>query len=186
MIETLKQKRTGIMALSLAGIILCAAGIVTLAVLLSKTGELVNTFEPGNVTTEVREEFEPTETATVFRKEPVVANTGKNACYVRVRVTASPEEQLEIGGWDRQNWTEKEDGYYYYNKALESGESTTPLFKEVSVKKEYEETIEGFEVNVYQEAVQAKMNAADGSSTTDAAQIWEAYEANVIPESFKN
>ena len=111
MIEMLKQKRTGIMALSLAGIILCAAGIVTLAVLLSKTGELVNTFEPGNVTTEVREEFEPTETATVFRKEPVVANTGKNACYVRVRVTASPEEQLEIGGWDRQNWTEKEDGY---------------------------------------------------------------------------
>lgn len=186
MIEMLKQKRTKIMLLCLAGIALCASGIATLAVLLSGTGKLVNTFEPGNVTTEVREEFEPTETACVFRKEPVIANTGKNACYVRVRVTASPEEQLEISGWDTQNWTKKEDGYYYYNKVLESGASTTPLFKEVSVKEEYVDTIEGFEVNVYQEAVQAKMNAADGSSTTDVAQIWAAYEANVIPESFKN
>lgn len=182
--EIMKTKRVKALLLSLIGILVCSTGIVTLAVLLSKTDQLENTFQLGNITTEIEEEFEETDVPTTFTKTPAVINTGANDCLVRVRVTVSPEEQLDVSGWDLQNWTQKGE-YYYYNGVLKSGEKTTPLFTTVSVKEEYVDTIEGFEVNVYQEAVQTKMNAMDGSSTTDPDRIWAAYEANEIPESFK-
>lgn len=188
--EVTKSRKIKLILLSVTGILICATGLVTLAMLLSKTDKLTNTFELGNVTTEIEEQFEKTDIATTFKKEPVVINTGENDCYVRVRVNASPEEALNITGWDNENW-EKIGDYYYYKHVLKAadgkgsaGEKTTPLFREVSVKEEYIDTIEGFEVTVYQEAVQAKMNARDGSSTTDAQKIWDAYETNEIPESF--
>lgn len=182
--EIMKTKRAKAALLSLIGILACATGIVTLAVLLSRTDQLENTFQLGSITTEIEEEFEGTEVPTTFTKTPAVINTGTNDCYVRVRVTASPQEQLELDGWDLQNWTKKGE-YYYYNEILKSGEKTTPLFTTVSVKEEYVDTMEGFEVNVYQEAVQTKLNAADGSNTTDPGQIWAAYEKNEIPKSFE-
>lgn len=189
--EIFRSKRTKVALLSLVAVLICSTGLATLALLSSKTDTLTNTFELGDVTTEIVEDvFEPTEVATVFKKEPYVKNTGDNDCYVRVRVTVSPEEQLDIN-WNTTDWTYK-DGYYYYNKVLKAdsneageGESTSPLFTTVSVKDEYVDTIEGFEVTVYQEAVQAEMNAADGSSTTDMMTIWAAYESNTIPASFK-
>lgn len=163
---------------------------VTLAYLTSQTGEIKNTFSLGNVTTEIEEDFEPTDVATVFAKTPVVVNTGKNDCYIRVRVTCSPENALEIGGWDLENWTKGSDGYYYYNKVVkasdtETKDKTTPLFQTVTIRKEYADSIEDFEVTVSQEAVQAEMIAEDGSSTTDAAKIWAAYEAGGVPKSFQ-
>lgn len=191
--EVIKSKKTKLILLSIIGILVCATGLVTLAMLLSRTNQLTNTFELGNVTTEIEENFEKTDVATTFKKEPVVKNIGENDCYVRVRVTVSPEGQLNILGWDTENWTEK-DGYYYYKHVLKGdpdgdgtkeGDSTTALFTTVAVKDEYKDTIDGFEVTVYQEAVQSKMNARDGSSTSDAMTIWEAYEANAIPDSFK-
>ena len=185
--EVIKSKKIKLILLSIIGILVCATGLVTLAMLLSRTNQLTNTFELGNVTTEIDENFEKTDVATTFKKEPVVKNTGKNACYVRVRVSASPESALSIMGWnlgsDEGQWTDGKDGYYYYNSELKPGETTaTPLFEKVEV---IDTTIEGFEVTVYQEAVQSKMNARDGSSTSDAMTIWKAYESNAIPDSFK-
>lgn len=197
--ELLQRKRTKVALLSLTAVFLCATGLVTLAILTSRTQKITNTFELGNVTTEIQEDFEKTDVDTVFKKEPVVTNTGENDCYVRARVTVSPQGQLDITGWDTTNWVYNEaDGFYYYQKVLkagadkaapeqdEAGDSTTALFTTVSVKEDYVSTIEGFEVTVYQEAVQAKMNAADGSSTTDMMTIWAAYEANQIPATFKS
>lgn len=188
--EILKSKRTKIALLSLVAVLVGATGLGTLALLTVRTEPLTNTFEIGNVRTEIEEVFEQTEVATEFKKEPRVVNTGANDCYVRVRVSISPEEQVEIpdDAWDKINWSKQveEDGdvYYYYVNALKSGEKTTPLFTTVSVKEEYIDTIESFEVTVYQEAVQASMSAADGSSTNDAAVIWAAYESNMIPATF--
>lgn len=190
--EFLKMKKTQVLLLSLLVILACSSGLVTLAIFKSKTDVLTNQFDIGNVTTEIEETFEKTSTATEFKKEPVVTNTGKNDCYVRVRVNASPEEQLNITGWDTTNWVYNEkDGFYYYQKALKapegetSGERTTALFNMVSVKEDYVDTIEGFEVNVYQEAVQAKMSAKDGSTTTDMETIWGVYDSGIVPESFE-
>lgn len=177
----LKSKRAIVTLLSLVAVIIGSNVLATMALLSKETGTLENTFELGNVTTKVEETFEPTDVATVFRKEPVVVNTGANDCYVRMRVNASPEEQLEITGWD-SNWTyNTNDGFYYYIPVLKVGERTTPLFTTVSVKEEYISTIEGFEVTVYQEAVQATLNARDGSTTADAATIWAVYDGMEVP-----
>lgn len=191
--ELFKTKRTKVALLSLAAVLVCATGLSTLALLTKKTEQLENTFKLGNVTTEIEEKFEETDVATVFTKEPVVTNTGENDCYVRVRVTASPAEQLDITGWDTTNWVyNEEDGFYYYQKVLKAAGAgvnaddtkTSALFTTVSVKEDYVNTIEGFEVTVYQEAVQAEMNAADGTSTSDMMTIWAAYDANEIPATF--
>lgn len=190
--EFLKMKRTKVMLLSVIMILVCSTGLTTLALLKSKTEPLTNEFSIGNVTTEIEEKFEKTSESTVFKKEPVVTNTGKNDCYVRVRVSASPQEQLDITGWDTTNWKyNASDDFYYYQKALKApkgevpGESTTALFTTVSVKADYVDTIEGFDVFVYQEAVQAKMSAKDGSTTTDMSTIWSVYDSNEVPETFK-
>lgn len=188
--KILKSKRTIVMLLSLMAVMVCSVGM-TMALLSATTGQLTNTFELGNVTTEVKEEFKQA-SAYVFDKTPRVVNTGENDCYVRVRVTMSPKEQLEISGWDTTNWVYNEtDGYYYYQHVLKAdpaggsnGDTTTNLFTTVKVKEEYQATIESFEVTVYQEAVQAKLNAADGSYTEDMMTIWAAYDSNEVPSSF--
>ena len=174
-----------VLLISMIAVLLIGTGIATTLAYLSDSKEsLVNTFKLGNVTTNIEETFEKT-SETTFKKEPVVENIGENDCYVRVRVTVSPEEQLEIDGWDQDNWIEKGD-YYYYKKPLKAnGDKTTPLFKTVSVKDEYIDTIEEFEVTVYQEAVQATMNADDGTGTSDMDAIWAAYDSGTIPETFK-
>lgn len=184
-----KSKKITLSLLLIVGILICATGLVTMALLRASTDTLENTFALGYVTTEIEETFEKTDIVTTFKKEPVVKNTGENDCYVRVRVTISPEEAVtifgdeQVFGGSKANWGYY-NGYYYYKTALKPGEKTTPLFNTVTIKNEYLDTIEGFEVTVYQEAVQAKMNALDGSSTTDYSKIWAAYDSNQIPESF--
>ena len=184
-----KSKKLAFSLLLVAGILICATGLVTLALVSDTTDPIENTFELGNVTTEIEEVFEQTQSVTTFKKEPVVVNTGENDCYVRVRVSISPEEALlivgneQVFGGSQANWGYY-DGYYYYKTALKPGEKTTPLFNTVTVKNEYIDTIEGFEVTVYQEAVQAKMSARDGSVTTDYSIIWAAYDAGIVPDSF--
>lgn len=184
-----KSKKIMLSLLLIVGALVCGTGLVTMALVSDTTDPIENTFELGNVTTEIEEVFEPTQSVTTFKKEPVIANTGENDCYVRVRVSMSPEEALlivgdeQVFGGSKANWGYY-DGYYYYKTALKPGEKTTPLFNTVTIKNEYIDTIEGFEVTVYQEAVQAKMTARDGSVTTDYSKIWAAYDSDQIPESF--
>jgi len=185
-----KSKKLTLSLLLIAAVLVFGTGLVTLALVADKTDTLDNTFKLGNVTTEIEEEFEKTQSVTTFKKEPVVINTGENDCYVRVRVSISPEEALlivgneQVFGGSLANWGYY-NGYYYYKTALKPGEKTTPLFNTVTVKNEYVDTIEGFEVTVYQEAVQAKMSAMDGSTTTDYSVIWAAYDAGIVPDSFQ-
>lgn len=188
----LKSKKVKIACVAVMLIFACSLSVGTLAIYMSGTDKLQNHMELGNVTTEIEEDFKPTKEKTVFEKKPIVTNTGENDCYVRARVNASPEEQLDITGWDTTNWVyNAADGFYYYQKVLKAGENgngdkTTALFTQVAVKKDFVDTIEGFEVNVYQEAVQSTMNAADGTSTTDMTKIWQAYDANQIPATFND
>lgn len=200
-----KSKKIGIALLSLIVALLLTTGS-TIAYLKSKTDDVINTFTIGNITTKVDETFEETEDPWVFKKEPKVTNTGYtnengtvtgNDCYVRVRIVASPEGQLElkVGDFSQENWRnseswaadweQKEDGYYYYRHSLKVGESTSSIFDTVEVKEDYRDTIEGFEVTVYQEAVQSSMTASDGTTTTNMEQLWKVYEQGEIPETFQ-
>lgn len=185
-----KLKKIRITLLSLIGILVFSTG-TTIAYLQSKTDPLVNSFTIGNVTTQIEETFEKTEDW-VFNKQPKVKNTGYdgegNTCYVRVRIVASPENQLELHGFENyeKDWKKGEDGYYYYQHPLKVGETTCAVFDTIEVKEDYRNTIEEFEVTVYQEAVQAVMTAKDGTTTDDMKEIWEVYEAGEIPETFRN
>ena len=148
----------------------------TLAYLSDREEAMVNTFKTGSITTEIEEEFEQ-ESATTFRKEPVVVNTGDSDCYVRARVLASPAEALKLYEFS-SNWTLKEDGFYYYNSILpaktaqsEAGK-TDALFKKVEVT---DTTIDGFEVTVYQEAVQTVVYTENGVLDRPD-EIWAWYD----------
>ena len=69
-----------------------------------------------------------------------IENTGDNEAYIRVSV----DKAITLANGDSENvdlslvtydvnttdWTEK-DGYYYYNKALNPGETTSALFTKV-------------------------------------------------------
>ena len=69
-----------------------------------------------------------------------VENTGKNAAWIRVSVAKAIELAVGKEGQvdtalvglniNTEYWTEQ-DGYYYYNVALQPGETTQPLFTEV-------------------------------------------------------
>lgn len=186
MIEAINRRKKSVLVLLAVCLLTAAAAFVTVAMLRQGTTQLTNTFELGNVTTEIEEEFKQTDIATVFEKTPRVKNTGINDCYIRVRVEASPEDALDITGWDFANWKYNQaDGFYYYQKVVGPEEYTTVLFNQVAVKEEAIPTIEGFEVNVYQEAVQAQMSARDHSVTSDMALIWSCYDAGIIPNSFQ-
>lgn len=179
---------------SAIAILLIGTGVwATLAYLRDVPDELVNTFTVGNVTTEIDEKFEY-DTGTTFTKEPIVVNTGENDCYVRARIVCSPDyvledsskKALELSEFSN-DWTEKEDGFYYYNKVLPAGageaSKTDPIFKKVIVN---DTSIDDFEVTVYQEAVQNILYAEDGTSTDVADVIWHWYDEGKIPETLKN
>lgn len=164
--------------ISLMVVLLVGTGIAaTLAYISDKEEPLINTFKVGNVTTKIEEEFEQ-ETDTIFKKTPVVVNTGENDCYVRARVICSPQEALELLDVSK-NWTLKEDGFYYYNGILKAATAeneagrTDALFQKVKVT---DTTIDGFEVTVYQEAVQTIVYKEDGSVLDKPEDIWRWYD----------
>lgn len=174
-------KKKSILIAAIAVLLIGTGVVATLAYLSSETPTLTNTFKVGNVTTEIDEPFEQ-ETSTTFKKEPSVINTGENDCYVRARVLASPENALSLTGFSN-NWKyNKDDGFYYYNAVLPAGGQTDAIFKKVTVT---DTSIDGFEVTVYQEAVQTKVYAQDGTFTTDPDKIWDCYESGEVPASFE-
>lgn len=145
----------------------------------------LNTFSSGNVETHIEEEFK-TITATSFTKTPRIVNTGKNDCYVRVRLTMSPSNAKirtnynETGA--KNNWIyNEEDGFYYYTKVLmkgnTNGSTSTDLFTEIMI--ENPKDVDGFHVDVYQEAVQAEVFKEDGSSLTNYDEIWKLYDMEI-------
>lgn len=151
-------------------LILTGAG-ATYAYMKSVTAEKVNTFTVGNVTTDLKEEIGETGADTIG-KSPYVVNTGENTCYIRMRVTVSPEDSAELTGVNAKDWKLEADGFYYYQKPVEKGGQTTPVFTGVKVS-------EGFtgdlEVTCYQEAVQSEA-VAEGRPVTDMMEIWKAYD----------
>lgn len=82
---------------------------------------------------------------TEVSKIVTVKNTGNNAAYIRIGVKSliykTTDGELLIDekltdkmdayiaiDFNDKDWTYKDDGYYYYNNALEAGEETAPLF----------------------------------------------------------
>lgn len=106
-----------------------------------------------------------------------IKNTGASAAWVRVKVdknirlqgNGTPDADLVELDLNTTDWTEQ-DGYYYYNKALEPGKVTEPIFTKVtfdaSMGNEYQYAAASVDVSA-----QAVQTANNGAAAT-AAQGW--------------
>ena len=106
-----------------------------------------------------------------------VKNTGNNSAWVRVSVSRSialaegvngeADASLILMDINTENWTEN-NGYYYYNTALEAGETTEPLFTTVSFSPEMDNLYQYSRFNI-EVTAQATQTAHNGSTVFDAA-----------------
>ena len=111
-----------------------------------------------------------------------VANTGASEAWVRVCLAKSitlaqgvegePDLSLVTMDINTAAWTEK-DGYYYYNKPLAAGETTEPLFTQVSFDKDMGNLYQNCTAQVDVSA-QAVQTANNGGSALEAAGWPEA------------
>lgn len=175
---------------------LIVAGAVILGFVLGSSGtnayltsyDLVeNRISAGNNTTTIEEEF-PTPSPLPGDEDSDISKTvwvmngngqGDTAsvdCYVRMSVAYSNSDigrAVILKQIDRTNWAETEDGFYYYKKILRTGEKTPPLFTGIFVdssklEKTYLDQIDAFEVQIYEESVQAL-------GFDDYRSAWEFY-----------
>lgn len=106
-----------------------------------------------------------------------VENTGKEAAWVRLKpvlVTgdetkpvSADTEKMKLDGLDEENWV-KEGDYWYYQKPLEPGETSEPLFKSVIISDSIDGTFDGANLKVDAEGTQVKNNG----SMVSEAQGW--------------
>lgn len=138
-----------------------------------------NVISAGNIKLEIHEktasgEDFPEEGIIVMPGDTVskivtVENTGDHPLYLRVKLTEGVSDEalteddcLDIN-INRSCWLEK-DGYYYYYRALQSGETTEQLFSEVyfdlyNIDNKY--LGKYFTLNVAASAVQSENNGSD-------------------------
>ncbi len=102
-----------------------------------------------------------------------VENTGSNAAYIRIDVKkaialdADAQGEIDLDlislDFDNENWTLGNDGYYYYNKPLAPGETTTALFNNVTFDPKMGNIYQGSTatITVKAQATQVKNNGTD-------------------------
>ena len=156
-------------------LLLAVIGVAsTSAFLISKAGTVTNLFTAAEVTTEILEELDENEIVqpgTEIKKVVTVRNIDSDgtlaevgtddavACFVRVRITASPANLLGDGrqgfifeGMDAA-WVNGGDGYYYYLYALAPYVTTTPVMEKVVLSAGL---TTNFDLTVTQEAVNSQ------------------------------
>lgn len=106
-----------------------------------------------------------------------IKNTGASAAWIRVKVDKNiqlqgdgkPNADLVELDLNTDDWT-VQDGYYYYNEALQPGEVTKPIFTAVTFNanmgNEYQNATASVDVSA-----QAVQTANNGDAAT-AAQGW--------------
>ena len=155
----MKKKRMIQVLLSVLLVALIVVG-GTVAYLVASDRPVKNSFAFIDVDTDIEEpdENDPE------KKAPTVTNNGDSTVFVRAKVIVTPapgctepvsESDIAINynedtDGDGGKWEKKNDGWYYYSRALETDESTVPLFNGIG---EIDVKADSFDVIVYQESV---------------------------------
>lgn len=169
--ESATKKKIGLIATLVCCIAILASG--TLAYFTAEE-TAYNVITTGSLSMILHEETDggkpfPTEGVvgvvpnTDVTKKVYVENSGNVDMYVRISVEQAIDPELNLKyitlDLNTDDWTEQ-DGYYYYNRVLKSGEKTEPLFTQVSFSKnmgnEYMNARLTIDVNA--QAVQSKNN----------------------------
>lgn len=176
------QKSVSAIALAM---ILCVGGT---AAFFSGYDQAENRVAVGKNDTEIDEEFpdsqDPGDNETPEYKKTVwIRNTSQSEkgfnvdCYVRMSLSYSNQDigkAVTLLGLDTSNWVyHSDDGYYYYRSILKEGEATTPLFTGFRIDRKhvddlYQDTIDDFQMNVYEESIEA-------GDFTDYQSAWRYY-----------
>lgn len=117
---------------------------------------------------EIEEDFEEPEDikpGDIINKKVSVKNTGNGDCYVRIKAVFSHSltgEKCSVD-WNTTEFTyNSEDGYWYYNKILPTGEITPALMTKITVSADILTGVEDMpeiKLIVYAESVQSKLFA---------------------------
>ena len=112
-----------------------------------------------------------------YSKIPYVENVDTEPVWVRAKITLKKTvdgtetviddyaSMMELGGIGA-NWAYKEDGFYYYSSALNSGEATEPIFQTViftdDMASEYQDAV--YSLTVTAEATQVANNGTSAEN----------------------
>jgi len=137
-----------------------------------------NNFEIGGVDTKIVEEnLKYPNINGTGSKEVKVQNIGKSDCFIRVRITTSPEGVATISGGSSK-WI-SDNGYYYYTDLVpaNAGESskTEELFTTYTMNSNYYNSgnFEPFDISVYQESI-------DATGYSNYQEAWNEYNTKSI------
>lgn len=112
-----------------------------------------------------------TEDFTEWTKHVTIANEpGSEPVYIRAKAFCGSQYTITYSG---EGWTwNEEDGYYYYNYAVEGGKSTESLNLKIDGIPEDPEDLERFNVVVIYESTPVKYHE-DGSAYTVEETDWD-------------
>lgn len=137
---------------------LCLTVGITLAFLMSSNTK-TNSFFIGSNESKIVETFNPPENikkGDIVTKDVKVKNTGSKS-YIRMFVAVSDNNLATKFNMNinTKDWTLDSDGYYYYNKPVNKGESTTSLFNKLVFNQDLNKG-SGLKIICYSESVQAQ------------------------------
>lgn len=180
--------RKGLTALVAAVLLFCCTVGGTLAWLATSTGDVVNTFTPANITTEVEEKLEG------GTKKDVYVQNGSTSidAYIRAVIVVNwvenatgniygkaPKAETDYTLTLGSKWLEKTaDGqtYYYYPDVVKAGGQTTDLIESIAPVVDNAPAGCHLEVTILTEAIQADGKNSDGTPAVELA--WTDVEVN--------
>ena len=107
----------------------------------------------------IEEDFTPPkqwQPDTTYEKDVKVRNTGSVPCYIRVYAALSDTAIPAHMDFDTKDWTQADDGYWYYAGIVEPGADTSSLFTKVTIGDIETESQKTFDIIIYAESVQAE------------------------------
>jgi len=169
-----KSSKTLVLVIALALVLGLAIG-GTIAYLIDKTNQVVNVFEPTDVSCRVQENLDGD-----LKTNVCVENTGSIDAYIRVVMVANYVNEDGYVCADHaapalptvtgEYWTKGADGYYYYSDPVEAGGYTELLIQEiapVSTVAKADQTC-FLSVEIIASAIQADGFAGDTPAVVDA------------------
>ena len=185
----MKTKKSLILLASLAAILLVGvAG--TLALLITQSGPVKNTFVPGNVAVAVQETFTQGGTE---KTDVKIQNTGNVDAYIRVAIIPTWEDDegnpvgvsaslddLNITWGSSDKWKKADDGFWYYTSPVPAGDSTENLIASATVKTDSAGYNAGYKMNLQILAQGIQADGVDSNDETPVEQAWGANAAGIV------
>jgi hypothetical protein len=187
-----KRRKKWPVILALVAMLCCIVTGVTVAYLVSKPASVVNSFQVGQMSSQVIENFDGTTKSNVSIK-----NTGDTSAYIRAQVvitwvsttnnsvvsaqTPDPGTDYTIT-YGNSGWEQGKDGYWYYTSPVAKDGSTATLIQECKLTGT---APEGYtlSVEIIADAIQAEpTTAVEEAWSTGVSGVGTDYKLTVIKQ----